>query len=364
MTYTPLKTLSIFAVMALAFIPFSASAASSKVSCELTVTTSFDEASFTKKGEVLVQKGDEVTIAWEGKNAKKVFDQDKDEVDLEDSITVTPDEDETYSFRFTGSNSRKADCSVELVVIDASIDEDTLETDNAKPTLSGEANGSKFVRLEIKNEDEKTVFKSKNIRTKSGEWKARVTKTLKDGSYDVTLLGDKGADINIIATSTLVIGDGSTSASNSSTKKGGVLAISTIPLLSGGNAAAGASIPVAYIKVANPGKDAASIDGFTLKQNGSASTNTIVSFSTNDDKSGSRYTTSGTGLFKNGSTFVGLPATIPPGQFRIFTIKANLNASSGMSAGQTLVLDVASVTSGATLGGAFPIRGVTWTLTN
>ena len=363
MTYTPLKTLSIFAVMALAFIPFSASAASSKVSCELTVTTSFDEASFDGTEEVLVQKGDEVTIAWKGMRATKAIDQDNDEVDLEDSITVTPDEDETYSFRFT-SNSRKADCAVELVVIDASIDEDTLQTNDAKPTISGEAIGAKSVRLLITDENGKKAFKSKTIRTKRGEWNARVTKSLKDGSYDVTLFGNGNAEINSIATGTLIVGEGSTSASNSSTKKGGTLSISSIPLLSGGSAAAGASVPVAYIKVANPGKDAASIDGFTLKQNGSASTDSIVSFLTNDDKSGSRYTTSGTGLFKNGSTFVGLPATIPPGQFRIFTIKANLNTSSGMSAGQTLMLDVTSVTSGAALGGSFPIRGTTWTLTN
>lgn len=363
MTYTPFKTLGIFAIMAFAFIPFSASAATSKVSCELTVTTAFDEASFKNKGEVLVQKGDEVTIAWEGKNATKIVDQDKEEVDIEDSITVTPDEDETYSYTFT-NKSKKATCSVDLVVIDASIDEDSLTTDNSKPTISGEADGAKSVRLEIKNEDGKTVFKSKSIRTKSGEWKARVTKALKDGSYDVTLFGDKSAEINIIATSTLVIGEGSSSASNSSTKKGGMLSVSAIPLLSGGNAAAGASVPIAYIKVANPGKDAASIDGFTVKQNGSASTDTIVSFATNDDKSGSRFTTAGSGLFKNGSAFVGLSATIPPGQFRIFTIKANLNVSSGMSAGQTLMLDVASVRTGATLGGSFPIQGVTWTLTN
>ncbi len=349
--------------MALAFIPFTASAASSRVSCELTVTTSFDDASFKKKGKILVQKGDEVTIAWEGKNATKVIDRDKDEVHLKDSITVTPDKDETYSFQFT-DNRRKTDCSVELVVVDALIDEDTLQTGKAKPTISGEAIGAKSVYLLITDENRKTAFKSRNIRTKDGDWMTHVTKSLKDGSYDVTLFGDKRANINIIATSTLVIGDGSTSASNSSTKKGGMLAISPIALLSGGNAVPGASVPVVYIKVANPGKDAASIDGFTLKQNGSASTNAILSFSTNDDKSGSRFTTSGAGLFKNGHTFVGLPATIPPGQFRIFTIKANLNSTSGISAGQTLMLDVASVTSGAALGGSFPIKGVTWTLTN
>ncbi|MES2931207.1 MAG: hypothetical protein V4682_00730 [Patescibacteria group bacterium] len=361
MTHTPLKTLSIFAVMALAFVPFGASAASSKVSCELTVETSFGEVSFDGSEEVLVQKDDEVTISWEGKNATKVVDGDKDEVDLEDSITVTPDEDETFSYTFT-DRTKKATCSVDLVVIDSSIDEDTLATDSAKPTISGEATGAKSVRLEIADEKGKTVFKSKTIRTKRGDWSVRVTKTLKDGSYDVTLFGDKGAEINIIATGTLVVGEGS-STGNSASKKGGQLSVSALPLLSGGNAATGASVPVAYIKVSNPSNETAYIDGFTLKQNGSASTDSVVSFLTNDDKSGSRYTTAGTNLFKNGSAFVGLPATVAPGQVRIFTIKANLAANSNAYAGQTLMLDVASITSGAKLGGTFPIRGTTWTLT-
>ena len=363
MTHTPLKTLSIFAIMAFAFIPFNASAASSKVSCELTVKTSFDEVSFDGSEEVLVQKGDDVTISWEGKNAKKVVDSDKDEVDLEDSITLTPDEDETYSYTFT-DKSKKATCSVDLVVIDASIDEDTLETDSAKPTISGEAMGAKSVRLEILDENGKTAFKSKTIRTKRGDWSARVTKTLKDGSYDVTLFGDKGAEISAIATGTLVVGEGSSSTANSSSKKGGQLSVSALPLLSGGNAATGASVPVAYIKVSNPSKETAYIDGFTLKQNGSASTDSVVSFFTNDDKSGSRYTTSGNGLFKNGSAFVGLPAEVASGQVRIFTIKASLSSMSNLYAGKTLMLDVASVTSGAKLSGSFPIQGTTWTLTN
>jgi len=361
MSHTSITTLSVIAVMALSFIPFSASAASSKLTCELSVTTSYGEAEFSGKEEVLVQKDDEVTIAWTSKNATKVVDQDKEELDLNDSITVTPDEDETYSFRFT-DKSKKADCAVSLIVVDASIDEDTLETDSAKPTISCEASGTKSVRLEIKDEDGKVVFKSKTIRTKRGEWDARVTKTLKDGSYDVTLFGDKSAEINAIATGTLIVGEGDSSSSSSS-KKGGTLSVSSLPLLSGGNAANGASVPVAYIKVSNPSNEVAFIDGFTLKQNGSANTNAVFSVSTNDDKSGSRFTTSGAGLFKNGSVYVPLPATVAPGQVRIFTIKANLASNSSMYAGQTLMLDVASITSGAKVTSAFPIQGTTWTLT-
>lgn len=360
MSHTRTLTLSVFIIMALIFAPSTTNAASSRVSCELTVSTSYGESTFKGKEEVLVQEGDEVTIAWESKNATEAVDQDKDEVDLEDSMTVTPDEDESYSFRFT-DKSRKADCAVSLTVVDASIDQDTLTTDDAKPTMSGEANGTKSVRLEIRDEKGKVAFKSKTVRTKRGEWDIRVTKALKDGTYDVTLLGDKRAEIDVLATETLVVGEGS-ATSVSASKKGGTLYVNSLPLLSGGNAGTGASVPVAYIKVENAGKDTAYIDGFTLKQNGSAATNSVFSFSTNDDKSGSRFTTSGAGLFKNGSAYVPLPATVAPGQIRIFTIKANLDSASSRYAGQTLMLDVASVTTGAKVPSALPIRGTTWTL--
>ena len=363
MSHTRTLALGVLAIAALAFIPSTTLAASSKVSCELTVTTPYDEVSFDRDEEVLVQKGDEVTIAWEGKNATDAEDGDEDEIDLEDSITVTPDEDVTYEYRFT-NKSRKADCAVSLKVVDVSFDEDTLATDSNKPTVSGEAEGTKTVRLEVMDDDGKRVFKSKNERVKRGEWDVRVKKSLKDGTYDVRLFGQKGAEIDLIATSTLVIGEGSTRPDTSSTKMGGTLSVSMVPLLMGGTAAPGAAVPVAYIKVENTGSSASSIDGFTLKQNGSASTGAIANVQTNDDKGGSRYTTSGAGLFKNGSVYVPLPSVIAPGQIRIYTIKAGMSAASGSYAGQTLMLDVTGVTTGAKVPSAFPIRGTTFTLTN
>lgn len=363
MSHTRTLALGIIAIATLAVMPSTTLAASSKVSCELTVTTPYDEVSFDKDEEVLVQKGDEVTIAWESDNATDAEDGEEDEIDLDDSITVEADEDITYEYRFT-NKSRKADCAVSLKVVDVSFDEDTLETDKNKPTISGEAEGTKTVRLEITDEKGKRVFKSKVLRVKGGEWDARVTKSLKDGTYDVALFGQKGAEIDLIATSTLVIGEGGSSAGTASTKMGGTLLVSAIPLLSGGNAAPGSSVPVAYIKVENTGSSASSIEGFTLKQNGSASTDAIVNVQTNDDKGSSRYTTSGVGLFKNGSVFVPLPNVIAPGQFRIYTIKVGLSGTSGSYAGSTLMLDVTGVTTGAKVPSALPIRGTTWVLTN
>ncbi|HEX5774842.1 MAG TPA: hypothetical protein VFY28_02685 [Candidatus Paceibacterota bacterium] len=147
---------------------------------------------------------------------------------------------------------------------------------------------------------------------------------------------------------------------------GGSVSVSPIPLLSGGTASAGASVPVAYIKVLNNSREAATIEGFTLVQNGSADTDVVIGFATNDDKGGSRATiggNEGNTPFDDGEAFVPLEDTLVAGEFRIYTIKALLSRLFGSDAGRTLMLDVDSIrTNGADVFGAFPIRGTVWTL--
>ncbi len=363
MSYFRIPFLATLMLLVLVSVPVSAEAASSKTSCTLTVTTPRGDTTFDKDEDVYVLKGEAVTVAWESKNATKATDSDGDTIDTEDSVTLSPTKDTTLEYRFTGKG-RRAECEVTLKVVEASFDAATLSTSTTKPTISGEVEGLKSVWFEVENEDGKRVFKSKTLKPRKGEWSAKLSKPLAEGVYNITLFGDKKAELNVLATSTLeILEKGSTSSQSSSGKKVGTLSVSALPLLSGGNAGPGASVPIAYIRVANGGSVATSIEGFTLKQNGSASTDAVVGFSTSDDKGGSRSTTSGAGLFKNGSAYVPLPGVIEPGQTRIFTIKALLAANSASYTGQALMLDVSGVNANASVPSAFPIRGTTWTLT-
>ncbi|MBU1292808.1 hypothetical protein KJ819_01935 [Patescibacteria group bacterium] len=179
------------------------------------------------------------------------------------------------------------------------------------------------------------------------------------GSYDFTF--EKGSD-EVTCTAELQIAGQQTSTVDVSDidEDAGVLSVSSIPLLTGGVAARGASVPVAYIKVENTSSEAALINGFTLVQNGSADTDVITSFATNDDKGGSRTTV--TSDFDGNEVYVPLSAVMSPRSFRIFTLKSNLSSSASGEAGQTLMLDVDSIDTGADVYGAFPIRGTTWRL--
>lgn len=146
---------------------------------------------------------------------------------------------------------------------------------------------------------------------------------------------------------------------------GGEVAVSPIPLLSGGVAAAGASIPVSYVRVSNVSDEAATIYGFDLEQNGAADSDVVIGFSTSNDKGGSRATiggAEGTVQFEDGKAFVPLKATLAAGEFRIFTIKAILSKDSSGSFGKPLMIDVSGIDTPADIRGSFPIRGTTWTL--
>lgn len=226
-----------------------------------------------------------------------------------------------------------------------------------KPTLEGTATrAGTTVRVVVRSEADKIVFK-KDVRVKEGEWYVRVSKRLKKGDYEVSLYAGKTSrDSALLDTENLTIGKKKTATVGAGT----ALSVSSVPLLFGGTARAYSSVPVAYVKVVNMSKKESAITGITLIQNGSAPTTVITGFATSDDKGGSRTTVDA--KFKGKSVLVPLVATLAPGQMRIFTLKAMVGPEALSNIGTQLMLDVASVETGATLGGRLPLRGTTWTL--
>ena len=193
----------------------------------------------------------------------------------------------------------------------------------------------------------------------------RVLTAQGSGSYDFTF--NDGSDEVTCTANLQLAGTQQTSTVDVSDidEDAGTLSISSIPLLSGGVAARGASVPVAYIKVENTSTEAAKIEGFTLVQNGSADTDVVIGFATNDDKGGSRSVIGGNEddtVFDDNEAYVPLSAVLNPKSFRIFTLKSILSADASGEAGNTLMLDVDSVDTGAEVYGSFPIRGTTWRL--
>lgn len=353
-------------IMALIFIvgaPIVASAATKPPTCSLELTTLQDEVTVrnNKKENIVISEGDEIEIEWKSKNARKAVDADGETTELSGSVTYSPDETTTYSYRFT-SGSKKTTCAVTVNVASGDITDASLRTTSSKPTLSGTAMGTKVVRLTIRKDGGSKVFyKSREIRVRGGKWKAEITKKLPNGTYDVEMTGSKDIDGALLATETLTIGPSGTSDTKTST----TLAVSLIPLLSGGTARASASVPISYLQITNIGKETASVKGFGVKQNGSASTKAIIGLTAADDMDtthGSVGGLNGMTPFKDGQAFVPVDTTIAPGTMRLFTIKAVLTSDISSHIGKQLMLDVTSVSTNAATRGIFPIRGTTWTI--
>lgn len=239
--------------------------------------------------------------------------------------------------------------------VSASFDEEAIVTTTTKPTITGEAEDLQKLRLIVRNDDGKIVYK-RDVRVKNDEWKAKIAKSLRKGEYEVALYAGKSARGEALATTTLTL----ERKGKKSSAAGTTLSVSSVPLLFGGTARANTSVPVAYIKVVNTSTKDSSIEGFTLNQRGSAPTSVITGFATNDDKGGSRTTVGAP--FKGTKVYVPLAATLTSGQMRIFTIKAMVGTDARVHSGRQLMLDVVSVESSAKVRGAFPIVGTTWTL--
>ena len=339
--------------------PMSASAATKAPTCSLSVTTANGTISAGKKDKILLAEGDTINIEWKSKNAKIGTDTQKGPIQLEGNASYKPKKTTLYSYRFT-SGSKKVDCSFTAVIASGTIDKSTLTSGNSKPTIQGTANGTKTVRVIVRNADtKKTVYTSKDIRVAKGTWRAKLPKSLKDGAYSIEVLAAKDLELNTLTTGTFTVGQ-ATSASASS------FSVSSIPLLTGGTAAAGSSVPVTYLKIANLSQTPSTMNGITLKQYGSAPTGSVIGFMTSDDKGGSQSTLGGiegsTPFAKDGTVFIPLKSTFAPGQFRIFTVKAMVSRSAAASAGKNLMLDVQSIDTDGKVAGVFPVRGTTWTL--
>lgn len=232
----------------------------------------------------------------------------------------------------------------------------SLSTKDVTPRIAGEASGISSLNIEVRNDDDKKVFSKKHIRvSKSGNWSATITKKLKVGDYTVSLLTDTKRNSEVLASTTLTI-----LSKNSKTTKGGTLSVSQVPLLMGGVAQPGTAVPVAYVMIKNTGKTDASIDGITLVETGSAPDSVVTGFTLNDDKGGSRATSTET--FKKGSATVPLKADIAAGQTRIFTVKAIISPNKMLYGNAELRINVADVETSAKVSAAFPLIGTVFVL--
>ncbi len=247
----------------------------------------------------------------------------------------------------------------------ADIDTSSLSTKSTKPYLNGTASDTKFIKFIIfKEGSTKSIFKSKNIKVKNDKWKSKVSKKLTDGKYQVELFDSKKTSGTPTETYTLTINKKGNFTSENTSKT--TLEVKSVPLLFGGNAKPGSEVAISYLQITNTGSENATLNGFWIKQNGSAPDSSISGLTTVDDKGELRGFTQTSSPFKKGIAFAPTSANIifTPGQTRLFTIKAILSSEAYLYNSKSLSIDVTSIDTNSSIKGMFPIKGTTWTIAN
>ncbi|HVU80195.1 MAG TPA: Ig-like domain-containing protein [Candidatus Paceibacterota bacterium] len=253
---------------------------------------------------------------------------------------------------------------IAVVQQSGTIDAASLLSEESKPTITGTALSSKKAQLIVRREGEdKTLYKRSSIKVKDDAWTAKISKKLPDGRYSVELRAtdSRGRNYETVATGTLKVGKDAANAKIQTT-----LVVSTIPLLRGGPVRASASAPVAYLQITNTGALPATLRGFLLKQNGTASGSAVIGLTSIDDKGGSKGATAaleGASPFAAGIAYAPTDATLMPGEMKLFTVRAVITKNVAPYIGKTLAIDLTGLdTNAATVQGSFPLRGTTLTL--
>lgn len=329
-------------------LPLGASAASSRPTCSLTISTEQGRHTVTKSEDISVVAGEAVTLSWKSKNAKDAEDSNGKTISTSGTLSTTVSQETTYEYTFSNGN-RKTTCEVTLTPVEISID--PVSGNSSRPTFSGTAEGMKSIVLTVRKEGTSRKLFEKSVRVRDGEWSIRSTKSLSSGAYEVSLRESKRSKSTLLA-ETVAVGEASVGTAQ--------VSIATIPLLTGGSTRDGATVPVSYLQVRNTGRSHATLSSFTVQQRGSASTNAIASL-TVVDSLGTTVGTSSAYPFKNGAASIPIASTLQPGEMRLYTIKATVG-NTRTELYKNLMLDVSGATLNGTPSAQFPLRGTTWTL--
>jgi hypothetical protein len=262
------------------------------------------------------------------------------------------------------SSREKPKCDINVSKINCKVVTYYEKSEVAKISISATGSKEKAVKIVIREEDDgKTVYKSKSIKVKNGKWKLNISKKIPEGKYEILISG-KSAQLTIGEIEEDEADEVQTVAAAPAT----TFSVNSIPLLAGGIARGGTSVPISYLQITNTGNATATLKGFWVKQNGNAPVGTVIGLSTVDDKGGSRGLNGGieaATVFTNGQAglaFAPTDAIFAPKQMRLFTIKAMIAGNISTAIGTQLMLDVSSLQADANIVGQFPIRGTTWTL--
>lgn len=258
-------------------------------------------------------------------------------------------------FALTPVMAEAATSSSSTVKGTASIDADTLLVESGqRASLTGTSTAAKLRVTITASSTDKTFYKSSSLSVRNGNWHVRVSKKLPDGTYTASVYQDVKGKLTLLTQGTLYVGVSPVT-----------LRVTSIPLLTGGKAAPGSTVPISYLQVVNESDATTTIAGFWVREDGTAPAKAVIGLGSVDDRGNNRVSTvavEGKTPFVGNTGYVPSGAVIGPHQMKLFTLKAQISAMSAQYAGTSLMLNVSGVDAPASFNATYPILGTTWVL--
>lgn len=216
-TYTPPTTTYVPPTNTQPTTPNTTVQSSSAPACTLTVTTTRGTHTISNTSPVsgsgpseriMIWNDEPLTLKWSSPNALQAYDYNGQAVAMSGSATIQPPQvNRSYQYQFNNYNGNTY-CTAVVFPVTGDIDQTSLNSSSANPTISGSATGVSSVEVVVRKDifTSTRLYDNTSVPVVNGRWSATISPALSSGSYNIDVYGPSDLKLNYIVSGTLTVG--------------------------------------------------------------------------------------------------------------------------------------------------------------
>ena len=196
--------------------PSAAPQASSAPTCTLAVTTTRGTHTISNtlpvsgsgQSERIMMWNDEpLTLKWNSPNALQAFDYSGQTVSVTGSAVIQPPQvNRSYQYQFNNYNGNTY-CTAVVYPVSGGIEQSSLNSSLANPTISGFATGVSSVEVVVRKDTFTTarLYDNTSVPVVNGRWSSTISPALATGTYIIDVYGPGDMKLNYIVSGILTL---------------------------------------------------------------------------------------------------------------------------------------------------------------
>ena len=243
-TYIPPSTTYIPPTNPQATVPNTPVQSSSAPMCTLTVTTTRGTHTISNTSPVsgsgpseriMIWNDEALTLKWSSPNAMQAYDYTGQTVAVSGSTVIQPPQvNRSYQYQFNNYNGNTY-CTAVVYPVTGGIDQGSLNSSSANPTISGSATGVSSVEVVVRKDtfSNTRLYDNTSVPVVNGRWTTTISPALSSGSYSVDIYGPSDLKLNYLVSGTLTVGSIGNQQASATIDQTSLTANTANPLISG-----------------------------------------------------------------------------------------------------------------------------------